>query len=671
MKRKVIVLAVCFLSLGNLYGQSVLREEAQKVVENFFSYYLSRLSPICMVDEVYGGETLCLYNVRRVDGSWCIVSADKRLPPILAYGFNSNNSDNDKPEALLDIIEWYKECVDSLARKRMGNISENSEWGLLINQTKSIIPYTNGDSLLDRVRNKKLSWGQEYNNSGTCSPSYNQLCPDEDAWICPFPYTGECNCGRKPVGCGAVAMGQLMWYWRWPRQSSFRTYYWEVMPPALYDYSNGTTSIEAENVTRMLSDCGEAADMNYCCGGAFAWWDNIRYAMGNEFGYNSASLRMYVDWAAYGSAWEDLIKSEIKNSRPVLFYGDSGFPITGHYFIVDGYQEFGNGLLYHVNWGHRGKYNCFCRLSRLYYEDNHGEKYYFNCNNKAIVGISPTYNDRTIKSLHYYEVPAKNYMSEFASDTIILPAEGHGLFVEAESHYLLESGHEIILCPGFEAEYGSEFEARINEEWSNNMDIYLKDYPPYEIEVNEDYKIKVENADSWEFTLYDSSGTNVILRAAGVILGEEITVWNSSVVSGKYFCNVVLKNSYGRSRTYFFSLMVLPQGSRMQKGKSMDIYRQSGLDIPIHRGLPRQTAARTPREETSLSPNPAGERVEVVAKGKVTEVVLMDMQGRRVGSGTGPLVDVSALAAGAYIVRVTVLKADDTSEVSYHKLVVQ
>lgn len=99
MKRKVIVLAVCFLSLGNLYGQSVLREEAQKVVENFFSYYLSRLSPICMVDEVYGGETLCLYNVRRVDGSWCIVSADKRLPPILAYGFNSNNSDNDKPEA--------------------------------------------------------------------------------------------------------------------------------------------------------------------------------------------------------------------------------------------------------------------------------------------------------------------------------------------------------------------------------------------------------------------------------------------------------------------------------------------------------------------------------------------------------------------------------------------
>ena len=118
----------------------------------------------------------------------------------------------------------------------------------------------------------------------------------------------------------------------------------------------------------------------------------------------------------------------------MLFYGESFTPITVHYFIVDGYQEFGDGLFYHVNWGHCGRYNCFCRLRRLYYEENNGERNYFDCGNKAIVGISPTYDEQTINALRYYEVPENNYMGEYAIEAISLPEAGNGLLLKIGSH---------------------------------------------------------------------------------------------------------------------------------------------------------------------------------------------------------------------------------------------
>ena len=71
-----------------------------------------------------------------------------------------------------------------------------------------------------------------------------------------------------------------------------------------------------------------------------------------------------------------------------------------------------------------------------------------------------------------------------------------------------------------------------------------------------------------------------------------------------------------------------------------------------------------------LYPNPATDKVRVVSKAEVAEVVVMDLYGRRVLEPGGTTeMDVSKLPTGAYIVRVRTRQGDTVDRVDYLKLV--
>ena len=72
------------------------------------------------------------------------------------------------------------------------------------------------DDLLTDDSRGKVQWGQSFNNADFElkgeSPIYNKFAPSG-------LQSSGCNATkRKPIGCASVAMGQLMWYWKFPEE---------------------------------------------------------------------------------------------------------------------------------------------------------------------------------------------------------------------------------------------------------------------------------------------------------------------------------------------------------------------------------------------------------------------------------------------------------------------
>lgn len=158
--------------------------------------------------------------------------------------------------------------------------------------------------ILDTERGYPL-WNQARNNDGTCTPSYNDK----------FPNSGNhhCDCDNFWAGCGANAMGQIMWYWQCPKN-----YNWEIIPPELHE---NTPWNSAEQLQQFILDCATSINTHYTtCLGSWATANNIEDAFKNTFNYKSATLFKKDDhWSDKG--WKNLIKTELDARRLALIRG--------------------------------------------------------------------------------------------------------------------------------------------------------------------------------------------------------------------------------------------------------------------------------------------------------------------------------------------------------------
>ena len=239
--------------------------------------------------------------------------------------------------------------------------------------------YSWGSRLLNTSRGEVV-WGQDLNNSGGCNPSYNSEVKKKwyQGWF------SSCDCGAPPVGCGAVAMGQVMWYWQWPQN-----YNWSLMPRRLL---NSTPLDSATAVAQLLLDCADASNTTYACAGSFSGGiaTPIADALKNTFNYPGATV---VSRPSNLDNWETLIQTEINNERPVILYGAKALTLDKkHYFVVDGYGYLVSSgpvqmwitNLFHINFGWQGNYNNWFFLDNI-----SGSGTTFNDNQKAIIGIAP------------------------------------------------------------------------------------------------------------------------------------------------------------------------------------------------------------------------------------------------------------------------------------------
>ncbi len=599
---KSISLVLSIIIYCSTFAQAVPKQIAiEASVKHYDKLYNTRPF-VENVKTVSINDTVCYYLIGFRDSGWCVISADYAIEPVLAFG-NSTLSDDDTVHAFMDLLHWYSDQIISDLRKENPRV-ENPRWSQLLSNSLSTryIPFDYG--LLDKTGRGNNMWGQYGNNNflygygSDCSPTYNADCPSNNT----------CECGHKPVGCGAVAIGQLMWYWKWPKNTN-----WEIIPGELTSY---TPSDKARALTQYLRDCGNDVNMHYMCAGSWTLMGNIFDALQNK-GYMGIKQFDADDWA-WGNSWEKLLMTEIDNKRPVIMYGESFTFVTGHYFVVDDYYVEGNETWFHVNWGHRNYANGYCKIDRLHEGDD-----YYNINNKAIVGISPTYNENIINSLPYSVIPDDESRIEYAYRDIYIPDEE--LTIESGGSFTAESGKEITLKPGFRAELGSSVNIRINETWQNQMAIsiplLINSFDPL---CDSTYHLTVFNADSWEFTLCDLNYDR-IYQDAGSVNDTIVHLWNGVIglsycPYGLYHCTIAFKNSFGRRIENTFDFVLQPHNYAV--GNSADSLNLRGVQSQF------DFTEKTESDNLTIYPNPTSGIVNFVALGDtISSIMIYDQMG--------------------------------------------
>ena len=176
------------------------------------------------------------------------------------------------------------------------------------------------------------------------------------------PYNNYCPEGC-PAGCYPVALGQVMYYWKWPQQSqgylntvgefhgedfSGHVYEWDNMLDHYgLDYMERTTynATQAEAVAKLLADIGTAFNTDYAPEGSSTPFaaDPLVYNFGYEADFETHQAAAANELLSY-------LKADLDLERPILYCGGSG---TGfHALVCDGYTT---NDYFHFNYGWGGE----------------------------------------------------------------------------------------------------------------------------------------------------------------------------------------------------------------------------------------------------------------------------------------------------------------------------
>jgi len=168
-------------------------------------------------------------------------------------------------------------------------------------------------------------WGQGY--------GYNYYCP----LVRPYNYDYYWNkfyygtAVKAPVGCVAVAMGQVMYtYWQ--------PYNWSFMSMFQGPTPNDLTSDVPNQTARMLRDIGIAVNMEYDYYGSgipVSEPNRIVNAFKNTFGYSSGGEVILYDF--------ERVYNSMYYGYPVILLGEGSN--GAHAWIADGYKN----VKIHVN----------------------------------------------------------------------------------------------------------------------------------------------------------------------------------------------------------------------------------------------------------------------------------------------------------------------------------
>lgn len=307
------------------------------------------------------------YIINYKGGGFLILSADKRVKPVLAYS-NESSFPIDKieyPEGIVDWLESSKKYVAKVRNSKSKLTSDDIElWSdCMISRVTKRPPLEDGECI-----------GGCPNTSYTRGPLLKTEWAQGQGFNAQVPFTGCTGNAydRALVGCVAVAMAQVMKYHQYPN-----TFNWNAMDNI---YATAETA-------RLMADIGasDGVNMTYGCIVSGAYSEDIAGALKRKYKYSSAN---------FGDFNSATVKSEISNGRPVLLSGKNLSKKEGHAWVADGYRsdmiyssDCNNSWTYlylHMNWGWGG-------YSDGYYSfDNWtGGGSSFNDNKKMTYNIKP------------------------------------------------------------------------------------------------------------------------------------------------------------------------------------------------------------------------------------------------------------------------------------------
>lgn len=331
----------------NRFTASSARSAGQeRAIKNVVPYSKTRESHPTMYIENYQ------------DGGFCIISADKRVRPILAY--------SDEGEFLVDkapdvVLEWIHTTSNVILHFRQNNLQPDLEVISMWNSAecpedpKKMINCDDPDHTSQIQKGPYLTsqWNQRTQGLSQ-NTDYNKYCP--------------AGC---PTGCSAVAIGQIMRYWQHPQN---------------YNWSAMSYTLPTDATARFLAELGDKdhLDINYSTSGSSAKntiYDNVL----RDYGYNAS--REKYNYAK--------VKDELYAGRSVLLSGTNSNGGGSHVWICDGIQisnhvTFSTSLM-HMNWGWGGSHDGYYQVNNWSFTDNDGNVVEYNPNwlHRMIINIRP------------------------------------------------------------------------------------------------------------------------------------------------------------------------------------------------------------------------------------------------------------------------------------------
>ncbi|MDR1201293.1 MAG: C10 family peptidase [Tannerellaceae bacterium] len=282
--------------------------------------------------------------INYTNGGFVIVSADKRIPPVIAYSDDSEfDFEGEFPPGLQ---MWMDNVSQNVKDKRAENAEPDASTTAMWNAfTGNIVAAPPAPTYCTPV-------GATYTNYQTITygplltTTWSQMTGYNEA----LTYMGCSVNGYPPVGCVPLAFAQLMRYYQKPS-----SYSWSSMGP-------GSSILQ-----NLLKDLGTYLGTYYDCDGSGTDTYYIQSVLPTHYGYSSCTSSGYN----YNSLY-----NYISTNKPVLITGCG----TGcHMWICDGLELIYDGTCItgntiqttlvskrlHMNWGSEGgNYNG-------YYSENH------------------------------------------------------------------------------------------------------------------------------------------------------------------------------------------------------------------------------------------------------------------------------------------------------------
>lgn len=473
MKKIIFTFLVVLVSTNFVFSQrqQISYQEAGDAAANWihahFPEYQSGKNVVSMSNQ--RGHTL-LYEIR-FDSINVLLSGSKACLPVLGYYKGDvsiiNNIDN-LPCNLAAFINSFIEEIEGCFENDTIQFYHHEEWTDLIEgvslreeRTTVIVP--------PLIQTK---WNQSWSNDN-CDPiAYNYMVPPDNGL----------HCLHQLVGCGAVALAQVMNYWQYPLLYQARQQFdWCNMTDSLNKCNDHSYEKHRDAIALLMYSCAEDIISEYGCFETTSNLDNTRNALVNQYGYSNSATHRYR--TSDFDSWISLIKQNLDEGKPVIYRGSGS---GGHAFVCDGYDS---EYKFHFNWGWAGRGDGYYTLNNL---TPNGHNY--NNYQAAIVYIKPGTNSSICNAILFlddfyhdnasllnnhrpYEITPQT-MTTLTSASATSDASWRTIPSGATAVY--QAHKEIILQDGFEAQLGSEFEARIepceqcdetrgNEYFGNNV----------------------------------------------------------------------------------------------------------------------------------------------------------------------------------------------------------
>ena len=286
-----------------------------------------------------GDEAPAFYVFDNVSGpGFVIVSGDDKARTILGYSLdNELDADNLPPH----FISWMREISDQVeymrSRPAYAGTKADTDVGSQV------------------VKHETARWNQ--------GAPYNIFCPMD----------GQ---KRSGTGCVATATAIVMRYHKWPAAgvgttpaytikdsginvpaNTLGAYNWDNMP--LSFPKTGYSTAQAEEVAKLMLDCGTMIKMTYSSSASSASTSSVAEALQSYMDYDG-SCGTYQRGVYSTQQWHAMLEKELTDNGPVIYAGQSDF--GGHCFVLDGYTT---KNYYSLNWGWGGSCNGWFTLDAL------------------------------------------------------------------------------------------------------------------------------------------------------------------------------------------------------------------------------------------------------------------------------------------------------------------